>query len=62
MTQGPLIHEGAVKKAEEHISDAVKQGGSVLVGGNRMQNLGPNFFQPTVIRNMKSGMQLAHEE
>jgi succinate-semialdehyde dehydrogenase / glutarate-semialdehyde dehydrogenase len=62
ITHGPLIHDRAVSKAQAHVDDAVKQGGHVLVGGHAMPDLGPSFFQPTVIRDMKSSMQLAHEE
>jgi succinate-semialdehyde dehydrogenase/glutarate-semialdehyde dehydrogenase len=47
---------------EQHVQDAVKHGGKVLVGGQKMPDLGSNFFQPTVIRDMKSSMQLAQEE
>lgn len=62
VTQGPLIHDRAVKKVKQHVEDAVKQGGKVLTGGEDRSDLGPNFFQPTVIANMKAGMQLAGEE
>lgn len=62
VTHGPLIHDRAVSKAKSHVDDAVKQGGKVLVGGQEMPDLGPNFFQPTVIRDMKADMALAHEE
>jgi len=62
VTHGPLIHDRAVDKADAHVQDAVKQGGKVLIGGQRMPDLGSNFYQPTVIRDMKADMQLAHEE
>ena len=62
VTHGPLIHDRAVSKVKAHVDDAVNQGGKVLTGGQTMPDLGSNFFQPTVIRDMKSNMQLAHEE
>lgn len=62
VTHGPLIHDRAVSKVEAHVQDAVKQGGKVLIGGQKMPDLGDNFFQPTVIRDMTADMQLAHEE
>lgn len=62
VTIGPLIHDRAVNKAKQHVDDAVKQGGKVLAGGEGMPNLGPAFFQPTVIRDMNASMQLANEE
>ncbi|EON62568.1 succinate-semialdehyde dehydrogenase (NADP+) [Coniosporium apollinis CBS 100218] len=62
VTHGPLIHDRAVSKVEKHVRDAEEQGGKVLIGGQKMPDLGDNFFQPTVIRDMTADMQLAHEE
>lgn len=62
ITHGPLIHGRAVDKVEQHVQDAVKNGGNVLVGGQKLPDLGPNFFQPTVIRDMTADMRLASEE
>ncbi|PSN70212.1 succinic semialdehyde dehydrogenase [Corynespora cassiicola Philippines] len=62
VTHGPLIHDRAVSKVESHVKDAVSQGGKVLIGGQKLPDLGSNFFQPTVIRDMTNDMQLAHEE
>ncbi len=59
--QGPLIDEAAVRKTVEHIDDAVKLGGKILVGGER-HPLGRTFFHPTVIANADSSMRVAHEE
>ncbi|OCK77941.1 succinate-semialdehyde dehydrogenase-like protein [Lepidopterella palustris CBS 459.81] len=62
VTHGPLIHDRAISKVESHVQDAVTQGGKVLIGGQRMPDLGSNFFQPTVIRDMTPSMKLASEE
>ncbi|PSK34193.1 Glutarate-semialdehyde dehydrogenase DavD [Elsinoe australis] len=62
VTHGPLIHDRAVSKVEAHVQDAVKQGGKVLIGGQKMPDAGDNFFQPTVIRDMTDKMQLHNEE
>lgn len=62
VTHGPLIHDRAVGKVEAHIRDAEKKGGKVLVGGQKIPKLGPNFFEPTVITQMRTDMQLASEE
>jgi succinate-semialdehyde dehydrogenase/glutarate-semialdehyde dehydrogenase len=59
--QGPLIDHAAVSKVEEHIQDAVSNGGRVLLGGNR-HALGQTFFQPTVIANATTQMKVAKEE
>lgn len=62
VTHGPLIHDRAVSKVEAHVQDAVKHGGQVLTGGQKLSDLGSGFFQPTVVRDMKPDMQIAREE
>jgi len=62
VTHGPLIHDRAVSKVEQHVQDAEKQGGKILVGGQKMPDLGSNFFQPTVIRDATINMKIATEE
>ncbi|OAA55874.1 succinate-semialdehyde dehydrogenase [Niveomyces insectorum RCEF 264] len=67
VTQGPLIHEQAVTKADAHVQDAVAKGARVLVGGQRPpavdQNArGGSFYQPTVLTGMTTDMRLAREE
>ncbi|KAF1816837.1 succinate-semialdehyde dehydrogenase mitochondrial precursor [Eremomyces bilateralis CBS 781.70] len=62
VTHGPLIHDRAVSKAESHVQDALSQGATVMIGGQKLPDLGSNFFQPTVLRDMKPDMLLAHEE
>jgi succinate-semialdehyde dehydrogenase/glutarate-semialdehyde dehydrogenase len=59
--QGPLIDEGAVKKVEEHIADAVAKGARVLTGGTR-HTLGGTFFQPTVLTGATAAMLVSREE
>lgn len=62
VTHGPLIHDRAIEKVNKHVRDAEKKGGNVIQGGQKMPDLGPNFFQPTVITGMKPDMELASEE
>ncbi|MCJ1330214.1 succinate semialdehyde dehydrogenase NADP+ linked [Thelotrema lepadinum] len=61
-THGPLIHDRAISKADAHVRDAEKKGAKITVGGQKMPDLGENFFQPTVLTGMKMDMQLASEE
>jgi len=61
VTQGPLIEEKAVRKVEEHIADALSKGARLLAGGER-HALGHSFFQPTVLADVTSAMQVATEE
>jgi len=61
VNQGPLINMAAVEKVEMLIKDAVKKGAKVKIGGSR-HKLGGTFFEPTVLTNAKTNMQLAAEE
>ena len=58
---GPLINAAAIEKVEEHVQDAMAQGGKLVTGGER-HALGGNFWQPTVIADAHEGMKLAQEE
>ncbi|TVY17503.1 Succinate-semialdehyde dehydrogenase [NADP(+)] GabD [Lachnellula arida] len=62
VTHGPLIHDRAITKVEAHVRDAEAKGGKVIQGGQKMPELGSNFFQPTVITGMTTSMDLASEE
>jgi succinate-semialdehyde dehydrogenase/glutarate-semialdehyde dehydrogenase len=59
--QGPLIDAKALAKVEEHIADAVAKGARIAAGGKR-HALGGTFFQPTVLTDVTSAMQVAREE
>ncbi|MBZ2207945.1 NADP-dependent succinate-semialdehyde dehydrogenase [Massilia soli] len=61
VTQGPLIEEKAVVKVEQHIADALSKGARLMTGGKR-HALGHSFFQPTVLADVTTGMQVAGEE
>ncbi|MBX5043821.1 NAD-dependent succinate-semialdehyde dehydrogenase [Rhizobium lentis] len=58
---GPLIDDNAVAKVESHISDAVAKGAGIVSGGKR-HSLGGHFFEPTILRDVNAGMQVAREE
>jgi succinate-semialdehyde dehydrogenase/glutarate-semialdehyde dehydrogenase len=61
-TQGPLINQNSVEKVTRHVEDAVAKNGRVLVGGKQLQELGPNFFAPTVIADATVDMEVFGEE
>lgn len=58
---GPLIDDGAMKKVEEHLTDACEKGAQVIAGGRR-HALGRSFFEPTVLVGVTQAMRVAHEE
>ncbi|MFJ7567022.1 NAD-dependent succinate-semialdehyde dehydrogenase [Herminiimonas sp. NPDC097707] len=59
--QGPLIDDQAIRKVEQHVSDAVKKGASVVTGGKK-HALGGHFYEPTVLSNITDDMSIMHEE
>ena len=58
---GPLMNEKAVKKQEEHVADALERGATLLCGGGRSE-LGPLFYQPTVLADVPADALIMHEE
>ncbi|EEY23224.1 succinate-semialdehyde dehydrogenase [Verticillium alfalfae VaMs.102] len=61
-THGPLIHQRAAQKVDEHVKDAVSKGARVLHGGEPLKHLGPNFFDITLLVDMAPGMKICTEE
>ncbi len=59
--QGPLIDAKALAKVEEHVSDALSKGATLLTGGSK-HPLGGTFYQPTVLADVTEQMMLAREE
>src|SRR5271155_5153962 len=59
---GPLIRPQHVPRMRALIDDAVNLGAKILCGGSARPDLGPNFFEPTVIAGVNSTMRLFQEE
>ena len=59
---GPLIRPQHVRRMAELVEDAVSRGARVLCGGKARPELGPGFFEPTVIAGADSSMRLFQEE
>src|SRR3954463_12625028 len=58
---GPLIDENGLKKAEEHVADAVGKGAKVILGDKRHAR-GGLFFEPTVLADVTPAMIVSREE
>ncbi|MCK9549573.1 NAD-dependent succinate-semialdehyde dehydrogenase, partial [Aquamicrobium sp.] len=58
---GPLMHERAVAKVEEQVSDAVARGAQLVCGGRRHQ-AGPLFYQPTLLTGVPDDALIMQEE
>src|SRR3546814_9242222 len=59
---GPLIEGAAVDKVEEHIQDAVAKGAKIAYGGQRLTDMGPNFYRPTVLTGASPDLKIFREE
>jgi succinate-semialdehyde dehydrogenase/glutarate-semialdehyde dehydrogenase len=58
---GSMTNERQLQIVEDHVSDAVSHGASVLTGGKR-SNLKGLFYQPTVLAGVNQGMTIMREE
>jgi len=62
-TMGPLTNEPVASKMDQHLSDAVDKGATVVLGGFRAEGHPTRlYYQPTVIEGVTSEMSLHREE
>ncbi|HEX2360760.1 MAG TPA: succinic semialdehyde dehydrogenase [Jiangellaceae bacterium] len=59
---GSLVSQAHLAKVVEHVEDAVAKGARVLAGGSSRPDLGPWFFEPTVLDGVRPGMLVAEAE
>ncbi len=59
---GPMIHARQLGIVEAHVADAVARGARILAGGAHLAQLGPNFYQPTVLADVTHEMRIMQEE
>ncbi len=62
MEIGSLTAERQLQRVEEHVRDAVEKGVVLLTGGRRRPDLGPLFYEPTVLTHVTEKMQVFAEE
>lgn len=58
---GSLISAQQLATVTEHVTDAIAHGATVLTGGRARPDLGPYFYEPTILAGVGEGM-LAHRE
>ncbi|EJC83693.1 NAD-dependent aldehyde dehydrogenase [Rhizobium leguminosarum bv. trifolii WSM2297] len=58
---GPLMHERAVAKVEEHVSDALARGARLVTGGKR-HKAGRLFYEPTLLTDVAEDALIMREE
>lgn len=62
MDMGTLTGINQLNRVEDFVSDAVSKGAKVLAGAKALPELGPYFYSPTVMTDIKPEMRLAREE
>ncbi len=58
---GPLINQDALSKVEALLNDAVDKGATVVTGGQK-HSASDLTFAPTIITDIQSSMDIAHQE
>jgi acyl-CoA reductase-like NAD-dependent aldehyde dehydrogenase len=59
---GSLTLPSQLERVERHVKDAVAKGAAVLAGGSARPDLGPLFFEPTVLTGVTDDMLCSGEE
>jgi len=59
---GSLISQDQLDKVTQHVEDALRKGATLLTGGKGRPDIGPFFFEPTLLTNVKPEMSLCTEE
>ncbi|MET3961484.1 succinate-semialdehyde dehydrogenase/glutarate-semialdehyde dehydrogenase [Marmoricola sp. OAE513] len=53
---GSLVSPDHRERVAAHVADAVAKGATVLTGGNKRDDIGPAFFEPTVLEGVTTDM------
>jgi succinate-semialdehyde dehydrogenase/glutarate-semialdehyde dehydrogenase len=59
---GSLIGASQLETVQEHVRDAVEKGATVLAGGRARPEIGPYFFEPTLLTDVRPEMTLFADE
>jgi succinate-semialdehyde dehydrogenase / glutarate-semialdehyde dehydrogenase len=59
---GSLISEKQLRTVTEHVDDALAKGATALVGGKPRPDIGPLFFEPTVLEGVTRAMRACIDE
>lgn len=59
---GSLTSAEQLARVVEHVEDAVGQGATVLAGGEQRPDLGPYFYEPTILTDVPREARLFREE
>jgi succinate-semialdehyde dehydrogenase/glutarate-semialdehyde dehydrogenase len=59
---GSLMSRDQLDKVTAHVQDAVYKGATILAGGQARPEIGPYFFEPTILTNVTPDMKLYRDE
>ncbi|WP_330338269.1 succinic semialdehyde dehydrogenase [Streptomyces sp. NBC_00557] len=59
---GSLVGERQLKTVQRHVEEAVAKGAKVIAGGVSRPDIGPYFFEPTILDGVDSSMSVCEEE
>ncbi|PPK67641.1 succinic semialdehyde dehydrogenase [Actinokineospora auranticolor] len=59
---GSLTSEKQLGTVSTHVADAVEKGATLLTGGRARPDVGPLFYEPTILTDVRDGMTLFAEE
>ncbi len=59
---GSLVSQAQLEKVESHVLDAVAKGARILAGGRPRPDIGPYYFEPTVLCGVTDEMEIFGEE
>lgn len=59
---GSLISSEQLSKVDAHVQDALSKGAELLAGGRPRPDLGPFFYEPTILAGVTPDMPAAREE
>lgn len=59
---GSLISEDQIKTVSNHVDDAKAKGATVIAGGQARPDIGPLFYEPTVLTGVTDAMECARNE
>jgi succinate-semialdehyde dehydrogenase/glutarate-semialdehyde dehydrogenase len=59
---GSLISEDQIKTVSGHVDDAKVKGAKVIAGGNARPDIGPLFYEPTVLTDVTDEMECGRNE
>lgn len=59
---GSLTNAAQLARVQEHVADALAKGATLVAGGRPRPDLGPFFYEPTILTGVRPGMKLFEEE